>query len=147
MYCSLNWGIRQGLIERSIGAPDQCWFYERAMGSTCSVHEVTYGQFSNLNSINNIQISNFNFLKFYPCSSLLTIFGRERWGALALYIMLCERAIGSTCGVHELTYGQFFNLNIINYIQISNFIFFCGVHKVTYEEIYICLCYRKKITY
>jgi hypothetical protein len=117
------------------------------MGSTCGVHEVTYGQFSNLNSINNIQISNFNFLKLYPCSSLLTIFGRERWGALALYIMLCERVIGSTCGVHELTYGQFFNLNIINYIQISNFIFFCGVHKVTYEEIYICLCYRKKITY
>jgi len=35
------------LIERSIGAPDQRWFYERAMGSTCGVHEVTYGQFSN----------------------------------------------------------------------------------------------------
>ena len=59
-----------------------------------------------------------------------------------MYIMLCERAIGSTCGVHELTYGQFSNLNLINYIQISNFIFFCGVHKVTYEEIYICLCYK-----
>jgi hypothetical protein len=59
-----------------------------------------------------------------------------------MYIMLCERAIGSTCGVHELTYGQFFNLNLINYIQISNFIFFCGVHKVTYQEIYICLCYK-----
>jgi len=86
---TLNGGIRQGLIERSIGAPDQCWFYERAMGSTCGVHEVTYRQFSNLKSINNIQISNFNFLKLYPCSSLLTIFGRERWGALALYIMLC----------------------------------------------------------
>jgi hypothetical protein len=47
MYCSLNGGIRQGLIEHSIGAPDQRWFYERAMGSTCGVHEVTYGQFSN----------------------------------------------------------------------------------------------------
>jgi len=47
MYCSLNGGIRQGLTERSIGAPDQRWFYERAMGSTCGVHEVTYGQFSN----------------------------------------------------------------------------------------------------
>jgi hypothetical protein len=47
MYCSLNGGIRQGLIERSIGAPDQRWFYERAMGSTCGVHEVTYGQFTN----------------------------------------------------------------------------------------------------
>jgi len=64
-----------------------------------------------------------------------------------LYIMLCERAIGSTCGVHELTYGQFFNFNLINYIQISNFNFFCDVHKVTYEEIDICLCYRNKITY
>ena len=86
---TLNGGIRQGLIERSIGAPDQFSFYERAMGSTCGVHEVTYGQFSNLNSVNNIQISNFNFLKLYPCYSLLTIFDRERWGALALYIMLC----------------------------------------------------------
>jgi hypothetical protein len=47
VYCSLNGGIRQVLIERSIGAPDQRWFYERAMGSTCGVHEVTYGQFSN----------------------------------------------------------------------------------------------------
>ena len=47
MYCSLDGGIRQGLIERLIGAPDQRWFYERAMGSTCGVHEVTYGQFSN----------------------------------------------------------------------------------------------------
>jgi len=84
------------------------------MGSTCGVHEVTYGQFSNLNLINYIQISNFNFLKLYPFSSNLTIFGRERWGALALYIMFCERAMGSTCGVHELTYGQFSNLNLIN---------------------------------
>jgi len=67
---TLNGGIRQGLIERSIGAPDQRWFYERAMGSTCGVHEVTYGQFSNLNSINNIQVSNFNFFKLYPFSSL-----------------------------------------------------------------------------
>jgi hypothetical protein len=47
VYCSLNGGIRQVLIERSIGAPDQRWFDERAMGSTCGVHEVTYGQFSN----------------------------------------------------------------------------------------------------
>jgi len=83
--------FRQGLIERSIGAPAQRWFYEGAMGSTCGVHEVTYGQFSNLNSINNIQISNFNFLKLYPypCYSLLAIFDRERWGALAMYIMFC----------------------------------------------------------
>jgi len=66
---------------------------------------------------------------------------------LALYLMLFERAIGSTCDVYELTYGQFFNLNLINYIQISNFNLVCGVHKVTYEEIDICLCYRKKITY
>jgi len=28
VYCSLNGGIRQVLIERSIGAPDQRWFYE-----------------------------------------------------------------------------------------------------------------------
>jgi hypothetical protein len=114
LYFSLNGGIRQGLVERSIRAPDQSWFCERAMGSTCGVHEVTYGQFSNLNLINYIQISNFNFLKLYPFSSNLTIFGRERWGALALYIMFCERAMGSTCGVHELTYGQFSNLNLIN---------------------------------
>jgi hypothetical protein len=40
-----------------------------------------------------------------------------------LYIMLCERVIGSTCGVHELTYGQFSNLNLINCIQIPNFNF------------------------
>ena len=51
---TLNGGIRQGLIERSIGAPDQFSFYERGMGSTCGFHEVTYGQFSNLNLINNI---------------------------------------------------------------------------------------------
>jgi hypothetical protein len=49
LYCSLNGGMRQGLTEGSIGAPDQSWFYERVMGSTCGVHEVTYGQFSNLN--------------------------------------------------------------------------------------------------
>jgi hypothetical protein len=64
MYCSLDGGIRQGLIERSIGAPDECWFYERAMGSTCGVHEVTYGQVSNFNSINNIQISNIISLSY-----------------------------------------------------------------------------------
>ena len=86
VYCSLNGGIRQVLIERSIGAPDQRWFYERAMGSTCGVHVVTYGQFSKLYSINNIQITIFNFLKLYPCSPYLTIFGRE---------------IGSACDVHN----------------------------------------------
>jgi hypothetical protein len=38
------------------------------------------GQFSNLNLISYIQISNFNFLKLYPFFFNLTTFGRERWG-------------------------------------------------------------------
>jgi hypothetical protein len=46
------------------------------------------GQFSNLNLINYIQISNFNFLNLSPFSSNLTIFGRERQGALAVYMKL-----------------------------------------------------------
>jgi hypothetical protein len=57
-----------------------------------------------------------------------------------MYIMLCERAIGSTCGVHELTYGQFSNLNLINYIQISNFIFFAvyiKLHTKKYTSVYV----------
>jgi hypothetical protein len=51
----------------------------------------TSGQFSNLNLTNYIQISNFNFLKLYPFSSNLTIFGRERWGAFAVYMKLCMK--------------------------------------------------------
>jgi len=48
------------------------------------------GQSSNFNLINYIQISYFNFLKLYQFSSNLTTF----W----------EGEMGSTCGVHKVTY-------------------------------------------
>jgi hypothetical protein len=48
------------------------------------------GQSSNFNLINYIQISYFNFLKLYPFSANLTT--------------VSEGEMGSTCGVHKVTY-------------------------------------------
>ena len=49
--------------------------------------------------------------------------------------------MGSACDVHNVL------LDSDKIIQISNFNLVCGVHEVTYEEIDICLCYWKKVTY